>query len=203
MDAINNKSNEVEHLRDQLNTLQQKADQDGPQLRFKSNKTQFKFNTKIQGKFRQILSHANSDQAQKDIASEGMSLINHRNKIILIADRDGRDVADCFTSDPLAEGEQEEQRLKAARKEALRAREAKAQSKKVGRNRFTSRFTRPSGTGPQSLTVTLRGPSIFAPLRDSCSSTQHLKKKSNPCVVVLAAGGQGISFVIVGSHPPQ
>ena len=117
VDAINNKSNEVEHLKDQLNTLQQKADQDGPRLRFKSNKTQFKFNTEIQGKFRQILNHANSDQALKDIASEGMPLINHRNKIILIADRDGWDVADCFTSDPLAEGEQEEKRLKAARKE--------------------------------------------------------------------------------------
>ena len=46
-----------------------------------------------------------------------MSLINNHNKLIVIADRDGWDVVECFEVDPLTKNDEKEKKLKTARKE--------------------------------------------------------------------------------------
>ena len=52
-----------------------------------------------------------------------MSLLDNRNKLISIADRDGWDVVEYFEADPLAKNDEEEKKLRVARKEAERSRE--------------------------------------------------------------------------------
>ena len=42
-----------------------------------------------------------ADDAITKIANEGMSLLDNRNKLISIADRDGWDVVEYFEADPL------------------------------------------------------------------------------------------------------
>lgn len=52
-----------------------------------------------------------------------MSLLDNRNKLISIADRDGWDVVEYFQADPLTKNGEEEKKLRVARKEAERFRE--------------------------------------------------------------------------------
>jgi len=52
-----------------------------------------------------------------------MSLLENRNKLISIADRDGWDVVEYFEADPLTKNDEEEKKLRVARKEAERSRE--------------------------------------------------------------------------------
>ena len=52
-----------------------------------------------------------------------MSLLDNRNKLISIADRDGWDVVEYFEAYPLTKNDEEEKKLRVARKEAERSRE--------------------------------------------------------------------------------
>ena len=95
------KTQEVKVVREQLDSLKRKSVEEEPEFKYKSNKKQFKFNSDVKDKFNQILERAGADDAITKIANEGMSLLDNRNKLISIADRDGWDVVEYFEADPL------------------------------------------------------------------------------------------------------
>ena len=68
-----------------------------------------------------------------------MSLLDNRNKLISIADRDGWDVVEYFEADPLTKNDEDEKKLRVARKEAERSRE-KRNRKNSLRNKMGTRF---------------------------------------------------------------
>lgn len=103
--------------------LKRKSGEEEPEFKYKSSKKQFKFNSDVKDKFNQILERAGADDAITKIANEGMSLLDNRNKLISIADRDGWDVVEYFEADPLTKNDEEEKKLRVARKEAERSRE--------------------------------------------------------------------------------
>ena len=102
--ALEAKTEEVKVVKEQLNSLKRKTAEEEPEFKYKSNKKQFKFNTDVKDKFNQILERAGADDAIAKIANEGMSLLDNRNKLISIADRDGWDVVEYFEADPLRTG---------------------------------------------------------------------------------------------------
>ena len=108
MKALEAKSQEVEDVKEQLNTLKRKASETEPEFKYKSNKKQFKFNLEVKKKFSQTVERAGADDALKKIANAGMSLIDSRNKLISIADRDGWDAVEFFEADPLTKNDDEE-----------------------------------------------------------------------------------------------
>ena len=105
-----------------------KSAEEEPEFKYKSNKKQFKFNTDVKDKFNQILEKDGADDAITKIANEGKSLLDNRNKLISIADRDGWDMVECFEVDPLTKND-EEKKLCVARKEAERSREKQNRKK--------------------------------------------------------------------------
>ena len=117
--ALEAKTQEVKVVREQLDSLKRKSVEEEPEFKYKSNKKQFKFNTYVKDKFNQILERAGADDAITKIANEGMSLLDNRNKLISIADRDGWDVVEYFEADPLTKNDEEEKKLRVARKEAF------------------------------------------------------------------------------------
>ncbi|XP_068707643.1 uncharacterized protein [Montipora foliosa] len=121
--ALEAKKEEVKVVREQLDSLKRKSAEEEPEFKYKSNKKQFKFNTDVKDKFNQILERAGADDAITKIDNEGMSLLDNRNKLISIADRDGWDVVEYFEADPLTKNDEEEKKLRVARKEAERSRE--------------------------------------------------------------------------------
>ena len=123
LDAVQAKNLEVDNLKVRLDSLKRKTREDEPELKYKSNKKQYKFNLEVKDKFNQIADKAGVDGAIQEIANKGMSLIDSRNKLIAIADRDGWDVVERFEADPLTHNDEEEKKLRSARKEAERARE--------------------------------------------------------------------------------
>ena len=123
LDAVEAKSKEVDEVKERLNSLKRKARDDEPDLRYKSNKKQYKFNPEVKEKFSQIAGSTGVDEALQAIATPGMPLINNRNKLIAIADRDSWDVVERFEADPLTNNDEEEKKLRTAQKEAERARE--------------------------------------------------------------------------------
>ena len=137
--ALETKTQEVKVVREQLDSLKRKSVEEEPEFRYKSNKKQFKFNSDVKDQFNQILERAGADDAITKIANEGMSLLDNRNKLISIADRDGWDVVEYFEADPLTKNDEEEKKLHVAREEAERSREKrnrKKQSEKQNGNSF-------------------------------------------------------------------
>ena len=127
--ALEAKTEEVKVVKEQLDSLKRKSAEEEPEFKYKSNKKQFKFNTDVKDKFNQILERAGADDAITKIANEGMSLLDNRNKLISIADRDGWDVVEYFEADPLTKNDEEEKKLRVARKEAERSREKRNRKK--------------------------------------------------------------------------
>ncbi|CAH3043856.1 unnamed protein product [Porites lobata] len=112
--ALEAKTEEVKVVKEQLYSLKRKSTEEEPEFKYKSNKKQFKFNTDVKDKFNQILERAEADDAITKIANEGMSLLDNRNKLISIADRDGWDVVEYFEADPLTKNDEEEKKLRVA-----------------------------------------------------------------------------------------
>ena len=137
--ALETKTQEVKAVREQLDSLKRKSVEEEPEFKYKSNKKQFKFNSDVKDKFNQILERAGADDAITKIANEGMSLLDNRNKLISIADRDGWDVVEYFEADPLTKNDEEEKKLRVARKEAERSRE-KRNRKNSLRSKMGTRF---------------------------------------------------------------
>ena len=115
LDAVQAKSKEVDEFKERLNSLKRKARDDEPNLRYKSNKKQYKFNPEVKEKFSQIAESPGVDKALQAIATQGMPLINNRNKLIAIADRDSWAVEERFEADPLTNNDEEEKKLRTAR----------------------------------------------------------------------------------------
>ena len=112
--ALEAKTEEVKVVKEQLDSLKCKSAEEQPEFKYKSNKKQFKFNTDVKDKFNQILERAGADDAITKIANEGMSLLDNRNKLISIADRNGWDVVEYFEADPLTKNDEEEKKLRVA-----------------------------------------------------------------------------------------
>ena len=112
--ALEAKTEEVKVVKEQLDSLKRKSAEEEPEFKYKSNKKQFKFNTDVKDKFNQILERAGADDAITKIANEGMSLLDNRNKLISIADRNGWDVVEYFEADPLTKNDEEEKKLRVA-----------------------------------------------------------------------------------------
>ena len=119
--ALEAKTEEVKVVKEQLDLLKRKSAEEEPEFKYKSNRKQFKFNTDIKDKFNQILERAGADDAIIKIANKCMSLLDNRNTLISIADRDGWDVVEYFEADPLTNNDEEEKKLCVARKEAERS----------------------------------------------------------------------------------
>ena len=127
-----------------------KSAEEEPEFKYKSNRKQFKFNTEVKDKSNQILERAGADDTITKTANEGMSLLDNRNKLISIADRDGWDVVEYFEADPLTKNDEEEKKLRVARKEAERSREKRNRKNSLGSKmgtRFKSQSTS-SKSGP-------------------------------------------------------
>ena len=155
--ALEAKTEEVKVVKEQLDSLKRKSAEEEPEFKYKSNKKQFKFNTDVKDKFNQILERAGADDAITKIANEGMSLLDNRNKLISIADRDGWDVVEYFEADPLTKNDEEEKKLRVARKEAERSRE-KRNRKNSLRSKMGTRFKSQSTSSKSGPSVNF-GPS--------------------------------------------
>ena len=70
-----------------------------------------------------------------------MSLLDNRNKLISIADRDGWDVVEYIEANPLTKKDEEEKKLRVAHKEEERSRE-KRNRKNSLRSTMGTRFKR-------------------------------------------------------------
>lgn len=106
--------------KEQLDSVKRKSAEEEPEFKYKSNS---KFNNEVKEKFNQILTKAGANDAITKIANEGMSLLDNRNKLISVADRDGWDVVEYFEADLLTKYDEEEKKLRVARKEAERSQE--------------------------------------------------------------------------------
>ena len=138
LDAVQVKSMEVDNLKVRLNSLKRKTREDEPELKYKSNKKQYKFNLEVKEKFNQIADNAGVDEAIQEIANKGMFLVDSRNKLIAIAHRDGWDVVEHLEADPITQNDEEE-KLRTAPKEAERAPDKSRGRRLYTRNRAGAR----------------------------------------------------------------
>ena len=141
---MEDKTQEVKVVKEQLASLKRKSSEDEPELKYKGNRKQFKFNKDVREKFEQILEKAGANDALAKIATEGMSMIDSRNKLVSIADRDGWDVVEFFESDPLTKNEEEEKKLRSARKEAERSRDKRNRRNSARGKAFSRARSQPS-----------------------------------------------------------
>ena len=151
------KTKEVKVVKEQLDSLKCKSAEEEPEFKYKSNKKQFKFNPDVKDKFNQILERAGTDDAITKIANKGMSLLDNRNKLTSIADRDGWDVVEYFEADPLTKNDEEEKKLHVARKEAERPREKRNRKNNL-RSKMGTRFKSQSTSSKSGPSVNF-GPS--------------------------------------------
>ncbi|MCG7876286.1 MAG: reverse transcriptase domain-containing protein, partial [Candidatus Thiodiazotropha endolucinida] len=104
----------------QLNKIQQNIlSNENYQFKKKSCEDQFKFNSKIMGKLRDAEVHAESDMHRQELKqdiSEGIKLLNNRQKLIRMADASelGWRVVEEYVSNPLASDEEDEKRMNRA-----------------------------------------------------------------------------------------
>ena len=98
----------------------------------KSCEDQFKFNSKVTGKFKEVDSELDrgSLAGAKEKISEGMELIEHRQKLVRLADSSelGWKLVEEYVSHPLADGSDDEKRINRAFTAANR--KVKAEKKK-------------------------------------------------------------------------
>ena len=139
--ALEVKTEEVKVVKEQLDSLKPKSAEEEPEFKYKSNKKHFKFNTDVKDKFNQILERAGPGRMRRSLRlpNEGMSLLDNRNKLISIADLDGWDVVEYFEAEPLTKNDEEEKKLRVARKEAERSGE-KRNRKNSLRSKMGTRF---------------------------------------------------------------
>lgn len=185
LDAVQVKSMEVDNLKVRLNSLKRKTREDEPELKYKSNKKQYKFNLEVKEKFNQIADNAGVDEAIQEIANKGMSLIDSRNKLIAIAHRDGWDVVERFEADPITQND-EEKKLRTAPKEAEKARD-----KSRGRRLYTRNRAGARSFGASQKRVTVSGEQGSRGVKFRPATGQLL---INPVLEKRAATYRGVKF---------
>ena len=139
--------NQTELSDNQLGKIQQNIlSNENNQFKKKSCVDQFKFNSKVLGKFRDAETHATSETNQRELAqdiSEGIKLINKRPKLIRMADASklGWLVVEEYVSNPLASDEEDEKRINMAEARATKIAKQDRQ-KKLEKHRKTDDFRR-------------------------------------------------------------
>ena len=67
---------------------------------------------------------SSSDELDKDLhITEGIELISKRNKLLVLADKHGWEVAEAYATDPLADDSADEKKIKKDKKEGKILRE--------------------------------------------------------------------------------
>ena len=151
----------------QLNKIQQNIlSNENYQFKKKSCEDQFKFNSKIMGKLRDAEVQAESDAHRQDLKqdiSEGIKLLNNRQKLIRMADSSelGWRVVEEYVSNPLASDEEDEKRINRAEARASKKVKQERQKKleKVQKARNV-RFHPYAQQGQASATATSTGAPI-------------------------------------------
>ena len=142
----------------QLSKIQQNIlSNENYQFKKKSCEDQFKFNAKVLGKLRDAEAHAESGVRQQDVKqdiSEGIKLINNRQKLIRMADASelGWRFVDEYITNPLASDEEDEKRMNRAEARATKKVKQERQ-KKVEKAQKARRFA-PYSRVPSASTVT-------------------------------------------------
>ena len=116
-----------------------------PSFKYVGNKTQYELNNKVTEKIESALA-TNDDELRTTALNEGKELLSERNKHILLAEKFGWDVVECYTAEPLAKDADDEKRIKKAVKESKQLREEKKKKALT-----TSKARRPyswSSSGP-------------------------------------------------------
>ena len=93
---------QINELRQEVRSLKRKreeSDREPHQWKFKGNERQFKFNLKLQQKLQDI-AESNTLLDARTFAEESLVLLSERNKHIQIADQDGWDTVEIYTTDP-------------------------------------------------------------------------------------------------------
>ena len=150
--------NQKELSESQLSKIQRNIlSNENYQFKKKSCEDQFKFNSKVLGKLRDAEVHAESGAQRQEVKqdiSEGIKLINNRQKLIRMADANelGWRFVDEYDTNPLASDEEDEKRMNRA--EARASKKVKQErQKKVEKAQKARRFA-PYPRVPPTLTVT-------------------------------------------------
>ena len=95
---------------------------------------QYEFNVKISAILRKALSSRDELDKQTHI-NEGIELINKRNKLLVLADAHGWEVAEAYNTDPLADDSADEKKVRKAKKEGKILRDQKFKNARMLRAR--------------------------------------------------------------------
>lgn len=153
--------NQRELSENQLSKIQENIlSNESYQFKKKSCEDQFKFNSKVLGKFRDAESHATNEAHHRELMqdiSEGIKLLNNRQKLVRMADASdlGWRIVQEYVSNPLASDEEDEKRMNRAEARANRKVKQERQ-KKLDKAQKSRRFT-PYPQGPVSLATAATG----------------------------------------------
>ena len=95
---------------------------------------QYEFNVKISAILRKALSSRDELDKQTHI-NEGIELINKRNKLLVLADAHGWEVAEAYNADPLGDDSADEKKIRKAKKEGKILRDQKFKNARMLRAR--------------------------------------------------------------------
>ena len=95
---------------------------------------QYELNVKISAILRKALSSRDELDKQTHI-NEGIELINKRNKLLVLADAHGWEVAEAYNADPLADDSADEKKIRKAKKEGEILRDQKFKNARMLRAR--------------------------------------------------------------------
>ncbi|XP_033758108.1 uncharacterized protein LOC117340457 [Pecten maximus] len=172
----------------------------------KSCEEQFKFNRKVASKLQEADEISLHDpQATKSLIAEGMDLINHRQKLIKLADTSeaGWKAVEEYISNPLASDSDDEKRMDRARSRADRKIKAAKQKSTKWRSRYSpyqrSTYSTPaehSGQSDKVIPVRTPRPGVCY----GCGRAGHWRSE---CPAMSAGGpsnGQKISSIFDTKH---
>ncbi|XP_069104365.1 LOW QUALITY PROTEIN: uncharacterized protein [Argopecten irradians] len=172
----------------------------------KSCEEQFKFNQKVVSKLQEAEETSLHDPpATKSLIAEGMSLLNHRQKLIKLADTSeaGWKAVEEYVSNPLASDSDDEKRMDRARSRADRKIKAAKQKSGKGRPRYSPYqhrfYSAPTEVPvPADKTATVRAPRPGVCY--GCGRAGHWRSE---CPAMSASGhsnGQKLSKTFCFNH---
>ena len=114
----------LEHLEAKLRKANKKNEKEKRKVAYKftknCNEEQYEFNQEIYHKMELAVEESNEEECGQQLR-EGMKRINERNKILSVTDLYGWETTQEYLTDPIMSYEEDEKRLKKARKEAITA----------------------------------------------------------------------------------
>ena len=158
-------SERLEHLEAELRKANKRNEKEGRKVAYKFakkwNEEQYEFNQEIYHKI-ELAVEESDEEEHGQLLRESMRRINERNKILTVTDHYGWETALAYLTDPIASDEEDEKRLKKARKEAIAAKleKQKLANGKSTRKDVPSATKRPflgsSGRGGLPATTSMR-----------------------------------------------